>query len=335
MPGAVVGVMSKHLDTPLIVCGGQLTYESTAPKVDQNTVYDVASLTKVVPTSLLALMFIDQGHIELDGLMTDYLPGYRGAYRDEITIKHLLSYTVDWGISMSSLVNLKADEIYHTLYNATPKQPPGTSTRYCNATAILLGLILERVSGVRLDRLAQQMLFDPLHMKRTGFAPSEFLDIEQDVAPSEQLPDGTPCLGVVHDESARALQKADVIPGSAGLFSTVPDLLQVVGLLLDHGVYDGRPILSEAVIEHAMKPAFEGLKPAPMGLGWSVGPSETVGHVPTSAVYKTGFTGCLMYVDVVAELGVVVLTNHTYPTRQPDYMLRNQLFQELLETVTA
>lgn len=334
MPGGVVGVMSKNLETPLIVHGGRLSYDADAPEVAGNTVYDVASLTKVVPTSLLTLMFIDQGHIELDGLMTDYLPGYRGAYRDAITIKHLLSYTVDWGVSMSSLAHLKADEIYHTLYNATPRAAPGTSTHYCNATAILLGLILERVSGVRLDRLGKEMLFDPLHMKRTGFAPAEFADIVQDVAPSEQLSEGKVCQGVVHDESARALQSADLIPGSAGVFSTVPDLLQVVGLLLDHGVYDSRPILSDAVIEQAMKPAFENTTPS-MGLGWSVGPSETVGHVPASAVYKTGFTGCLMYVDVEAELGVVVLTNHTFPTRQPDYMLRNQLFQELLETVTA
>jgi CubicO group peptidase (beta-lactamase class C family) len=329
VPGAVVGVLSKDFDRPLIVASGRLSADEGAPEVTTKTVYDVASITKVVPTSLLTLMYIDQGHLALEGLLKDYLPGYVGKYADQITLEHLLSYRVNWGLSMSSLRHKKPDEIFHTLYTTDPIEPPGTSTHYCNATAILLGLILERLAGVRLDHIAQSMLFDPLHMKHTGFSPTAFAEADM-IAPTEKTKERGEVRGVVHDESAYVLQQAGLVPGSAGLFSTVGDLLQVVGCLLDNGMYDGRTIVGRGILERAMQPVDRALSPA-MGLGWSVGPSEVVGHMPETAVHKTGFTGCLLYADAESELGVVILSNHTYPSRQVDAMLRNAFFRDILE----
>lgn len=329
VPGAVVGVIGGDMNTPLLVAEGRLAYDPESPQVCIDTVYDVASVTKVVPTSLLTLMYVDQGHIDLDGLLKDYLPGYTGGYRNEITIKHLLSYQVNWGVRLSALVDKKPDELLHTLYTAIPIEPPGTATHYCNATAIFLGLILERLAGVRLDHIAQSMLFDPLTMRKTGFFPARFCEIE-DVAPTEVSLARGEVRGEVHDESAWALQKVGLVPGSAGLFSTAADLMQVVGMLLDEGIYDGRTIIGRELLEHAMMAVDPALRPA-MGLGWSVGPSEAVGHVPETAIFKTGFTGSVLYVDVESSLGVVILSNHTYPKRQPDYMLRNGFFRSVLD----
>lgn len=328
VPGAVVGVIGGDMSTPLLVAAGKHGYAPEHPDVTVDTVYDVASITKVIPTSLLMLMYIDQGHIALDGLLKDYLPGYTGGYRNEITIEHLLSYQVNWGIRLSTLLDKKPDELLHTLYTATPIEPPATSTSYCNTTAIFLGLILERLAGVRLDHIARSMLFDPLGMHRSGFSPMDFCQ-EEDVAPTEVALTRGEVRAVVHDESAHALQQVGLIPGSAGLFSTGGDLMQVVGMLLDEGIYDGRTIVGREVLERATMPVNTSLLPA-MGLGWSIGPSEAVGHVPKTAIFKTGFTGCLLYVDIESALGVVILSNHTYPKRQPDYMLRNGFFRSIL-----
>ena len=212
---------------------GNCSYDSDSPMVGEHTVYDVASITKSVPTACLALKLVEERRMKLKSPLVDFVPEYEGTFRDEIRIEHLLTHTLDFDFRMSDKKDLAPEKILESVFKADLRTPPGTTFSYANATSILLGLVIERVIGESLDIAAGRMLFSPLMMEHTTFFP-EKLDCA-DIAPTEDDPwRGRIICGEVHDESAWALRTI-MTTGSAGLFSTIADLVRFLSMLLNRG----------------------------------------------------------------------------------------------------
>ncbi len=333
IPGAVVGIVEADSSTYTISAGRE-TYDPESPFVDEQTIYDVASITKLIPTAILAMKLVEEDEMDLDVPISYYIPLYRGGYRNEITVRHLLAHAVDWGFSLSSLKDHKADEILHAIFNAQPRRTPGSSIAYSNISSILLGLIIERAYGSTLAQAAELSLFSPLRMDSSTFDPLS-IHLLENIAPSE-IDDwrAGEVRGYVHDESAYVLSRAGLSVGSAGLFSSVSDLLKIAEMLVQGGIYSHQRIMKHETIEMMCRVAFKDVSGLPNGMGGSVGSSDIVGpDAPAGLFYKTGFTGCLFAFDPAAKRVLIVLSNHTYPHRQVDKMVRNDLFRRIVSAV--
>jgi CubicO group peptidase (beta-lactamase class C family) len=305
-PGCVIGTI--RLPTPAgALAGGQagangsrevrafgrLTYDVDAPVVAEDTVYDLASITKSIPTASLALIFAAEGKLSLKDTVKTHIPELRNDYG--ATVEDLLRYRVR-GVRMSTLKDKSAEELSAYIFSHGFDAPPGES-RYTNLPTFLLGLVLERVSGVPLAQLARERVFEPFDMRETGYSPlGEYNDISlYSIAPTEVDASGE-IRGVPHDESARVFAREHRAVGHAGLFSTAPDLLTFLGALLG-GRY---PQVSEG---------------AQAGLGWQVRGGFLGKHAGSRTFGKTGFTGTSVVCDIERGVGLVILSNRTYPER--------------------
>ena len=327
-PGCVVGVVA--VDEVWCRAFGRHTYEADAREVHEESIYDVASVTKAVPVALLALHCMDKGMLRIEDRLIDYLPECTGTYREQITIRHLLTHTLDFGFQLSAHRHLQRDDLMEKILAAPLRSIPGTVFSYANATSILLGMVIERVTGSTLDAVAERVLFGPLGMHRSGFFPERFESKE--VVPTEFDPGrGRVVHAEVHDESAHALRPKVV--GSAGLFSTVPDLLKVVRMLLDGGTCSGNRLFASETV------ALMGTNCSPAagtsaGAGWELSQPAFMGTRCSGRTFgKTGFTGCSMVIDPEARAGVVLLSNHVHPRRQPDRSVINTVRREVADEV--
>ncbi|HEY4516492.1 MAG TPA: serine hydrolase domain-containing protein [Candidatus Paceibacterota bacterium] len=327
--GCVIGLIRPN-KTIVISVG---TTDGSVPVVE-NTVYDVASITKSIPTASLALMFIDQGKLSLGDLVRNHIPELQNDY--DATVEDLLMYRVR-GPRMSQLADKTSDEIIEYVFAHGFDVVEG-EPHYANLPAFLLGLILERVGGATLSELAQRYFFDPLKMTDTTFFPApltssktrsnpikpmrphRFDGILSRIAPTE-IVDGREIRGIVHDESARVFARSRRAVGHAGLFSTVPDLLKFLEAPLLNKKGFTKP-LSDGALDNEKgfrKPLFSALvEGAQKGLGWEVN-REWMGRYRNEKTFgKTGFTGTSVVVDIERGIGFVILSNRTYPHRPAD-----------------
>jgi CubicO group peptidase (beta-lactamase class C family) len=312
-PGCVVGIVDDTGERS-VEAYGRHTYDESGPTVAASTIYDVASVTKVIPTSTLALKAIENGLLSPDSIVQATVPEFRGRYASAVTIGHCLTQTLDWGFSLSSLRDLPAEQMLDSIYTRDLRSPPGEWFGYCNATSILLGVAVERAFGAPLDRLADELLFRPLGMADTGFLPRA--DVRERIAPSE-IDDwrGGTVRGEVHDESAWVLQRI-MTPGSAGLFSTVPDLLNFLQMLLCGGLSGSSRVLDAETIGSVQTNRLESIGKC-AALGWELRQLRFMGlQCSEKTVGKTGFTGCLVMCDFGSSRALAFLSNHTYPRRR-------------------
>jgi CubicO group peptidase (beta-lactamase class C family) len=310
-PGCVFGYSIRGRKEVLPF--GRLRYDEAAPDVTENTVYDVASITKSIPTSSLILKLIESGKLRLDDPVIKYLPEIDNEYRGEITIKHLLTYTVIFDLpkGIANLARENPSNVLEVLFTSPLVAPPGEKYYYTNAPAILLGLVAERVAGEKLEAMAQKTFFEPLGMNSTTFHPTNI----KDVAPTEVL-GGVEIRGVVHDETARIVEKSGKILGNAGLFSTVGDLMIFADMLLNKGELRSKRFFTADTIASMHENQLTG--DYKTGLGWEMGQEKFMGKkISNEAFGKTGFTGCLILIDMKKEAALVHLSNRTYPSR-PD-----------------
>ncbi|BAS28269.1 serine hydrolase domain-containing protein [Limnochorda pilosa] len=327
IPGAVILV-----GTPRDVHGprayGWASLQPMRRPMQEETLFDLASLTKVVATAALAWQLLDQGRIRLDDPVSLFLPGYgahdRGPsreWKEQLTLRHLLTHTS--GISgwepLYRHPGSPADRLQQLLRYPL-LQPPGERVVYSCLGYILLGWILEVVAGAPLDQLARERLYQPLGMEATGFVPAP--DLRERAAATELAPDtGEVLQGVVHDENARFLGG---VAGNAGLFGTARDLaafaLEVLKALR------GEPALwSPAVVRLATRSLTPG-KEEERGLGWQIHggrPFSSAGDLFSPASFgHTGFTGTSLWIDPERELFAVLLTNRVHPSRDNQAHLR-------------
>jgi CubicO group peptidase (beta-lactamase class C family) len=277
----------------------------SAGNANAQSLFDLASLTKVWPTAALTQLGFHEGWLDPEKSLSFYLPETVNASAGKHTLRELQNFLIEWKITLSEQKHLDAEALMHKLLQ-TPTLP-SNSPIFSNATSIFLGLVLEKASGKRLDILAKERLFAPLSLKRTGFFPKD-ID-ESAIIPSEvDAWRGHELRGEVHDESAWILQRDGRIPGSAGLFSCVDELLVLAQWQLNNSHSHGE--------------------------GWERNASWMGEKLSKSAYGKTGFTGTSVVIDPEKNRAVIILCNATYPhrpsNRQPLEELRISINNKLL-----
>ena len=300
---------------------GKQTYDMNSPDIAVTTMYDIASLTKVVVTTTLVAKLAEGDFpvpIDLDARIERYLPewasGPQPEWRHEVTVRHLLTHTSGlppfkeyWRTSKSKQDTL--DRIF-----AEPlAYEPGTKEVYSDLGIILMAEIIERLTGKPLDELAREYIFSPLAMTSSMYNPPK--NRWPTIAPTEIDNQYRHHLiqGEVHDENAAAIGG---VSGHAGVFSTAPDLAAFCQMLLNGGVYGHRRILNRATIGEFTTP--QRLASGTRTLGWAApteGGSSGQFFGPRSFGH-TGFTGTSIWIDPDRQLFVVLLTNRVYPTRE-------------------
>jgi len=330
-PGAVVGIIKNgHRE---IFPFGRFTYEDS-PEVQINTIYDVASVTKAIPTASLILTFLDQGVVKFDDPVVKFLPEFGNhPGKDQVSIRHLLTYTLDLDMPpMSSLKHLSPDEIMARIISAPSKSKPGAKFLYNNSTALLMGLILKKLTGKMVDKLADEYFFKPLKMERTGFHPLQNFK-KEDIAPTEICEwRGREIIGEVHDESSFVLQQKYYF-GVAGLFSTAPDLLVFLEMLINNGEKDGKRFFSEKMVDLMSANHLADIGES-AGLGWGLNQESFMGKNRTlNTCGKRAFTGPLALWDHSQKSALVFLANRTYPKRPTDNSAINRIRSALADVV--
>jgi CubicO group peptidase (beta-lactamase class C family) len=326
-PGCVIGYTDID-STQRVIPFGTYTFDPSAAAVTAESIFDIASITKAIPTASLALYLLDKHELRLSDQIVKFLPNIR---HKDITIHHLLTQSVDLHIEgkLSDYSHKTPDEIVQLIFTAPLRRPPGTSYLYTNATSILLGLVIEEVTKKPLDKIADEIFFTPLKMNRTTFYPEQF--DKKEIVPTEITHDGI-IQGIVHDESARTLSQKYVV-GSAGLFSTVGDLLLFLQMLLSDGVIGGKTYFSPQMISHmATSQPVDGN--ASIGLGWELNQRQYIGtNASNRTISKTGFTGCVVMADLDKKHAFVMLSNYTYPKRKTTYDPLNYVRAALAESI--
>ena len=300
---------------------GKLTYDGKALSAATDTMYDIASLTKVVATTTLVAKLAEGDfpiRLDLDAKIERYLPewasGPQPEWRRRVTVRHLLTHTSGlppfkeyWRTSKSK------QETLDRIFVEPLDYEPGTKEVYSDLGIILMAEIIERLTGKPLDVLAREFIFSPLAMSHTMYKPPK--KIWPSIAPTEIDNQYRHRLiqGEVHDENAASIGG---VSGHAGVFSTAPDLASFCQMLLNGGVYEHQRILRRATIAEFTEP--QELSGKTRTLGWAV-PTEggSSGHFMSPHTFgHTGFTGTSIWIDPDKQLFVVLLTNRVNPTRE-------------------
>jgi len=328
-PGCVVGIVNKNGERQIFPFGN-FTYDQSSQLVREDTIYDTASLTKSIPTGSLALQLIDGGKLKLTDKLIDYIPEFNNSDRETVLIKYLLTYTID-GYGLASLKEKSAEGLYETLLTHDFEKRPGTVFKYTNIPAVLLGFVVEKIMGNTLDNLAIERFFKPLKMERSTFYPENF-PIEE-IVPTERDQWRGLVHGIVHDESAYICKKDGKIVGHAGLFSTVPDLLNFLEMLLHKGIFQGKKYFSEKLVEQMETNQIHELNNF-NGLGWELNQPRYMGDYCTSHTFgKTGFTGTLVVCDIKKGVAYVILSNRIFPKRPLDSTAINSFRKAIGEII--
>jgi beta-glucosidase-like glycosyl hydrolase/CubicO group peptidase (beta-lactamase class C family) len=323
-PGAVLAVGKDGALVHLQAFGG-LEYGNKTALTRLDTIYDLASLTKVVATTTAAMILVDEGRLDLSRAVRTFLPGFSGAGKESVTVEQLLTHSagVDWWGPLYK--ELSGPEAYLRRIEAMDLvYPPGTKSLYSDLGLFLLGQVLERVAGESLESFVKRRVFEPLGMTDTLFRPGPALWPR--IAPTEDDPwRGRVLRGEVHDENAFAL--GGVAP-HAGLFGTAGDLSRFAQMLLNGGVVEGRRIVSRETVERFTRRA--GVPGSTRALGWDTawsgeGPRSSrpgdPGYSSAGSLLSersfghTGYTGTSLWIDPERRLFLILLTNRVHPAR--------------------
>lgn len=271
----------------------------------ERTIYDIASLTKVVATTTAVMKLVEQGRMDIDAPVSRYLPEFSGGKKDQVTIRHLLTHTS--GLPAGAGAPGTPSQALRALIRTPLGAAPGERMVYSDVGFVVLWEAAERAAGQPLERMLQDSVFGPLGMVSTRFNPGgEACDR---CSPSYRRDDGTPVRGKVHDPTAR---KLGGVAGNAGLFSTAADLARFAAMLANGGELEGVRIFREETIRQ-----FTAKQPnaGNRALGWETPKASggsSGGQVSRRAFGHTGFTGTSLWVDPESKTWTVLLTNRTF-----------------------
>jgi len=329
IPGAVLIVGHKDQVLYRKAYGSRALLPRREP-MTLDTIFDLASLTKVVATASAVLKLVEAGQVRLNDPVARYLPEFAPNGKDQVTVRQLLTHTS--GLRPIPRLPEKwsgADEVLKAIYDDTLISAPGARFLYSDTGFILLGELVRRVSGRPLNEFVEAEVFAPLGMKETRFLPA--VEWRPRIAPTEEiaLPAGAKAgsgkgallRGVVHDPRGRGMGG---VAGHAGLFSTAGDLAIFARMLLARGVIpggNGARVFAAATIEKAVTPQTPPWSPTLRGLGWDI---DSVFSAPRGEVYPvgvsfghTGFTGTSMWIDPASGSIVILLANSVHPYGRP------------------
>ncbi|MGA3087078.1 MAG: serine hydrolase [Terriglobales bacterium] len=283
---------------------GSRAMEPRREAMTVDTVFDCASLTKVVATTTALMQLWEQGKFRMNDPVAKYLPAFAQNGKQEITIRQLLVHYSGLPADLDLATKWEGkDTAYRMAFATTPEWSPGSAFVYSDINFIVLGALVERLSGETLDQYAVQHIFQPLGMKETRFVPPG--SWMSRIAPTEEDEDHRLLRGVVHDPSARRMGG---VAGHAGVFSTADDLALFAQALLD----GGRGVLTAATIAKISAPQQPVNGTAVRGFGWDIDSPFSTNRgelLPVGGFGHTGFTGTSLWIDPATRTYIVLLTN--------------------------
>ena len=319
-PGAVVLVGRGDQTVYEKAYGSRATVPSTEP-MTLDTIFDVASLTKVVATTTAVMKLVEQGRVRLNDLVASFVPGFGRYGKGGITVRHLLTHVSGLRPDVDLHRWTGYDEAIALAVDEVPTAAPGEQFVYSDINFFLLGDIVARVTGQSLDAYLRRAVFEPLGMRDTGFLPATALlpriapterCAEQDAWPCKR-PEAAPLRGVVHDPTARRMGG---IAGHAGLFSTARDLQRFARMLINGGELGGVRVLSSATIARMIAPVHLPTNAGSRGLGWDIDTSFSSNRgdlFPLGSFGHTGFTGTSIWIDPASKSYVIFLSSRLHP----------------------
>lgn len=304
---------------PLPMPASEARPSSIAP-MQKDEIFDLASVTKMF-TAVAVMQLWDQGKFKLDDPVAKYLPGFGSNGKEAVTIRDLLTHTSgfepDPPTPLYDIKGTRAQRLHYVM-GLPLEYPPSTHYVYSDINFMVLGALIEKLSGVREDAFIREHITRPLHLTSTMYNPP--VDLQPRIAASEYQPwlHRGMLRGQVEDGNAWAL---DGVAGHAGLFSSAHDLAVFGQMMLDGGAYDGTRVLSERAVklmltqsaDHFPNARFPGLR---QGLGWWLDMPTFVGALagPRTAGHE-GYTGTMFAIDAENDVVAILLTNRVHPTR--------------------
>jgi CubicO group peptidase (beta-lactamase class C family) len=318
-PGAAYGVLHRG-SIVVLDSVGRFTYEPNSPAVQPDTVFDLASVSKVLATTAAAMVLVDRGKFDLDTRLGDILPGFvigmaPGSGKERVTLRMLLAHTSGLPAYETLFRNCDTPE---ALLRATLKLPleakPGTRTEYSDFGFILLGKATEILSYKRLDVFCTREIFEPLGLTATRFRPQQ--ESRPLIPPTEEdlTFRGRVIQGEVQDENCYVLGG---VAGHAGLFSNVRDVLGFAQCILAQGRTRDRRQLFQPETLDLFAQREESSDGTARALGWDVptAGSSSGRYFGPRSLGHLGYSGCSLWIDPDQELAVALLTNRTWPDR--------------------
>ena len=286
---------------------GNRSLEPTRSAMTVGTIFDIASLTKVVATTTAIMQLVEQGKVRLNDPVVRYLPEFGQNGKQEITVRELLTHFSGLPKDLPLTYEWQGRETgYRLAFSSAPEFPPGSHFKYSDVNFIVLGAIVERESGMSLDAYCQKNIFTPLGMTHTRFLPpASWLP---EIAPTQYDEHNRMLHGVVHDPTARRMGG---VVGHAGVFSTVDDLSKFAQALLL-----GSPILKPLSIEKMTTPQQPPTATILHGFGWDIDSpfsSNRGALFPVGSFGHTGFTGTSIWIDPTTQTYIILLTNAVHP----------------------
>ena len=314
IPGAVVQIAQDGK----VLLEEALGFRAVYPEkeaMDLQTVFDLASLTKVIATLPAVLKLLDIGDVHLEDDVHYFLPAFKQKGKENITVKHLLTHTS--GLTSHQPFyekELSADKVLNEIFTDENEIPVGSKVVYSDLGFITLYKIVEEVTGIEFSKFVSEEIFSPLEMTETGFNPSFPESRYAATEFSEDIDDYK--RGIVHDENTHAMGG---VSGHAGLFSTVGDLSKFAEMIEQGGIYKGKRLLSERSLEIARE-NYTPWDTEHRGLGWhlqSPNFSPCGDYFSEGSYGHTGFTGTSIWFDPEINLRVILLTNRVHFGRKP------------------
>ncbi|MHC5249841.1 serine hydrolase domain-containing protein [Enterococcus sp. LJL90] len=310
-PGAVY-----QFRTPEAVENQSLGWRQLLPSkesMELTTIFDVASLTKVICTTTVVLQLLEKGKLQIDAPLKEYLPEFEN---DSITLRHLLTHTSDIQTYIPQRDKLTALELRQAYYQLQPGADLGKKMQYTDAGTILLGFMLEKIFQKPVVTIFEEEVLRPLKMADSGFL---LTDVSL-VAPTENHPQLGILKGVTHDPKARVLAEH---AGNAGLFTILGDVSKFVEMYLNFGETESGQFLKKSTITGLLQDQTP-LENGNRSLGWDIHYPGTEGK---PMLFHTGYTGTFILMDLLAGTSFIFLSNRVHPLDQRNQYIekRNQL----------
>src|SRR2546425_2093841 len=349
LPGAVV-LAGRHGRIVWRKAYGARAVEPQREAMTTDTIFDLASLTKVVATTTSIMILIEQGKVRLSDSVVRFIPEMKGGGRDAITIEELLTHMTGFAPDFDLRDRWSGyDEAMKRLYRESLRSQPGARFVYSDINYIALGEVVHRVSGLMLDEFARRNIFAPLGLRDTGFRPDARL--KSRIAPTEKRrgqmnylgdtgadagPEAEQWLrGQVHDPTSFRMGG---VAGHAGLFSTAGDLAIFCQMLLNGGGFNGVRILGPMTIAMMTRPHVVAENGSARGLGWDIATSFSANRgdlFPLGSFGHTGFTGTSIWIDPASDSFVIFLSNRVHPDGKGDVgQLRGRVATIVASSIT-
>jgi uncharacterized protein YbbC (DUF1343 family)/CubicO group peptidase (beta-lactamase class C family) len=332
LPGAVV-LVARHGHVAWRKAYGSRAVEPQREAMTADTIFDLASLTKIVATATSIMILIEDGKVRLSDPVIQFIPEMKGGGRDAITLEQLLTHTAGFAPDFDLRERWAGyDEAMKRLYSEPLRNQPGARFVYSDINYIALGEVVHRVSGQMLDEFARRNIFVPLGMNDTGFRPD--LRLKSRIAPTEKRRGQMNYLGdtgenagaqgeewlrgQVHDPTSFRMNG---VAGHAGLFSTANDLAIFCQMILNGGIYNGVRILSPLGVAAMTRPRAIAENGSARGLGWDIATSFSTNKgdlFPLGSFGHTGFTGTSIWIDPASDSFAIFLSNRVHPDGKGD-----------------